>query len=232
MKHPNPFISAFLEVPEFSWKNDLRRWLAFSPLVPSCIQDFSPIRGYEQRVQLKKGDLVLDVGAFPGDYALYAARKVGPAGHVYCLEPEAANREVLERNIRKSGMDHLTVIPVGLWNECTQLPMSSDGVASHIQEQRSDHEIEVLTLTELFIRYKLPRVQMLKMDIEGAELEALEGMETFLAEMVDAVCVASYHIRGVENTSARIEAILRQAGFSTESSYPKHLTTYGWRASD
>lgn len=64
MIHRNPFISAFIGLPEFSWKNPLRHWLAVSPWVPNFIQNFSPIKGYETFRKLQPDDVVIDADAF------------------------------------------------------------------------------------------------------------------------------------------------------------------------
>ncbi|WFB34610.1 FkbM family methyltransferase [Kiritimatiellota bacterium B12222] len=228
MIHQNPFISAFIGVPEWAWKNNLRHWLATSPLVPHFIQDFSPIKGYELFRQLQPGDVVVDAGAFPGDYALFAAKRVGPQGHVYCLEPEAHNREILERNIQKSGYNNLSVIPKGLWDKTTTLQMDAHGLASQIQEEHpGDQSIEVMPLDQLVTDYNIPHIDVLKMDIEGAELEALAGAQHTLSTYKPYTCVASYHWVGDDNTSARVESLLKQAGLEVHTDYPKHLTTYG-----
>lgn len=227
MIHPNPFISAFIGIPEWAWKNHLRRWLAFSPLIPDAIQDFSPIKGYEMYRQLQPGDVVVDAGAFPGDYALFAARQVGEDGFVYAFEPEEKNRRILERNIRKSGFRNIEVIPKGLWNEQTTLCLNAQGVASTVKAEGAE-TIEVINLDQFVRERGLQKLDVLKMDIEGAELEALEGA-AFSLSILTYACIASYHVVGGQTTSARVEAFLESAGLDTQTAYPKHTTTYGWR---
>ncbi len=226
MIHPNPWISAFIGVPEFAWKNRLRRWLAFSPLVPARIQDYSPLKGYELLRKLQPGDHVIDAGAFPGDYALFAARRVGPGGHVYAFEPSAANRRVLERNIRLAKVTNISVIPKGLWNETATLRLTPNGLASSVQ-QNGGERIDVARLDDEVQRLGIPRVDVLKMDIEGAELQALAGAAETLRRHQPHTCVATYHIVDGESTAARVETLLRAAGLEATTRYPKHVTTYG-----
>jgi FkbM family methyltransferase len=226
MIHKNPFISAFIGIPEWPIKNKLRHWLAESPLVPEFIQDFSPIKGYEKFRKLQSGDRVVDAGAFPGDYTLFAAKKVGPEGHVYALEPDDKNREILERNLRKARIENVTVIPYGLWNCEDTLYLNQQGLASQIQEG-ADLSIKVQTLDQLVCDYKIEKMDVLKMDIEGAELQALEGAASTLSRFRPYTCVASYHIVDGSPTSKRVETLLQQAGLFTHSDYPKHRTSYG-----
>jgi len=227
MIHPNPMISAFIGIPEWAWKNHLRRWLAFSSWVPDAIQDYSPLKGYEMYRQLQPGDVVVDAGAFPGDYTLFAARQVGEEGQVYAFEPDGKNRAVLERNIRKSGFTNIQVIPMGLWNRETTLSLDSQGVASQVQQEGSC-SIQVTRLDRFMEKQNVPRIDVIKMDIEGAELEALEGARQTLSQC-QYTCIATYHLVGGQPTSKRVEARLEAAGLDTQTAYPKHTTTYGWR---
>jgi FkbM family methyltransferase len=230
MIHPNPFISAFLSVPEWSWKNDLRRWLGFSRFVPNFIQDFSPLKGYERVEQLREGDVVVDAGAYPGDYTLFAARQVGSSGRVLALEPDPDNRSVLERIIRKSGFTNIEVIPLGLWDSVTSLSLDAAGVASTLSSSISENKIPVTSLDDLLNDLDLEKIDVLKMDIEGAELPALRGATKTLRSC-RYVCVASYHVVEGEPTAERVEKILQETGFEVETGYPKHLTTTGIRRS-
>lgn len=230
MLHPNPFISAFLSVPEWYWKNDLRRWLAFSPLVPDFIQDFSPLKGYERVYQLRPGDVVVDAGAYPGDYTLFAARQVGPEGRVIALEPDPENRELLQRHVTRSGFENIEIIPCGLWNSETSLSLDAHGVASTLTDTDSPSPVPVRPLDDIVKEGNLGKIDVLKMDIEGAELQALEGARDTLS-VCRYVCVASYHLVEGATTADRVEDLLRAAGLEVETGYPKHLTTTGVRGS-
>jgi FkbM family methyltransferase len=228
VKHQHPLINAFLHVPEWGWKNTLRAWLATSPWVPRWLADYSPIRGYEHRRRLRPGDVVVDAGAYPGDYALFAARRVGPQGRVICFEPGAANRAVLERHIRRSGLQNLTVVPRGLWNQRATLRFRADGLASTAGAEDGGEAIEVAPLDDLLRELGVDRVDVLKMDIEGAEIEAIQGARETLARGVAHVCIASYHVVNGATTSGYLETFLRGLGYTACSEYPKHLTTYAW----
>jgi len=96
--------NAFEKMPELAVKNDIRYFLAFNKIVPKFVQDLSPVKGYELYRKLKLGDVVVDAGAYPGDYAVFAARKVGKAGKVICFEPDSKNRRILRKNLEKEGL--------------------------------------------------------------------------------------------------------------------------------
>jgi hypothetical protein len=141
---------AFEKFPECPIKNNIRYFLAFNPMVPKSIQDLSPIKGYELYRKLKEGDIVVDAGAFTGDYTIYAAKKVGPKGLVIAFEPDENNRKILEKNIKSSKLDNIIIVPKGLSNKIGSAYLKSDGLhSSQYNDSNTKEEfIDVCTLDE------------------------------------------------------------------------------------
>jgi FkbM family methyltransferase len=220
-------------------KNEIRYFLAFNPLVPKAISDLSPVKGYELYYQLKPGDVVVDAGAFTGDYTVYASRKVGPTGRVLAFEPDPKTCRILERNLKRERFQNVTIIPKGLWNENTTLTFQVlNSLQSHVAASPAPGEapdrvqVEVVRLDDELQRLGITKVDLLKMDIEGAEIQAIEGCEKVLAENNVHVAIAAYHIVNGETTSLFLEKFLRARGYETKSDYHKHLTTYAWKRSE
>jgi hypothetical protein len=130
----------FEKFPEWPIKNSMRYFLAFNPMVPKAIQDLSPIKGYEMYRKLQEGDIVVDAGAFTGDYTIYAARKVGPNGLVIAFEPDEKNRAILQKNIEHDKLNNVIILPKGLWNENGTLSITSDGLHSMVGVPTQDYE--------------------------------------------------------------------------------------------
>ena len=64
------------------------------------------------------------------------------------------------------------------------------------------------------------------MDIEGAELEAIEGARPILVSTRPRFAIASYHLREGRSTAARLETIFRELRYDVVTEFPSHLTTY------
>jgi FkbM family methyltransferase len=221
---------AFEKVPEWPIKNDLRYFLAFNPLVPSGVSDLSPVKGYELHYQLKEGDVVVDAGAFTGDYTVFASRRVGPKGKVIAFEPDEKNRRILKRNLQKERTQNVIIVPKGLWNEDTELSFDcSHGLQSSITTGATGPKVSVATLDNELHRLGISKIDVLKMDIEGAEIQAIEGSRETLKANPVHVIIASYHLVAGKRTSFFIENFLQEIGYEAISDFPKHLTTYGWK---
>jgi FkbM family methyltransferase len=225
----------FAKMPEWHFKNDIRYFLALNPMVPNFISDLAPVKGYELNYQLKPGDVVVDAGAFTGDYTFFASRKVGPTGRVLAFEPDPKTREILIRHTKKEKYGHnITVVPKGLWNENTTLRFNDlNSLQSKLEPGAPSGPntvtVDVCRLDDELKKLGVKKIDVLKMDIEGAEIEAIQGSEETLANNRVNVIIAAYHIVNGETTSHYLEKFLRARGYEAKSDFPKHLTTYGWK---
>lgn len=139
------------------------------------------------------GGVAIDVGANVGSHTLAMARGIGAqgiavggagaGGRIIACEPMPSNLEVLRRNVALNGLDSVTVVPSAVGassgKEHLFIPDSSShnqGTAS-LTEHATREKIEVncTTLDELVADLDLPRVDLVKIDVEGHEPNVLAG---------------------------------------------------------
>ncbi len=136
---------------------------------------------------IKKGDVVLDVGANLGYYTLLFSQWVGPTGKVYAFEPDPDNFALLQKNVRANRLQNVIPVQKAVSNRTggMKLYLSDRNKAGHriyeSGEARPALEIEAVRLDDFFRDCKDP-VDFVKMDIEGAEDRALEGMLELLSK--------------------------------------------------
>jgi FkbM family methyltransferase len=151
--------------------------------------------GYERATRnlierlLPEGGTFLDVGAHVGFYSLVAARKVGPRGRVFAFEPEEDNLRLLRKNIAENGFDNITAIPAAVSDRSGRAEMfvSRQGNDRHSlfrnpgspMEERSE-DVDTMSLDDFAASLGWPAIDLVKMDIEGAEPLALAGMRQLL----------------------------------------------------
>jgi FkbM family methyltransferase len=135
---------------------------------------------------LRPGDTFVDVGANIGLMTIHAARIVGSQGRVIAFEPNSTTRDMLEFNIALNGLTNVEVIPcaVGARNEHAKIyddPGANRGRSSLIRPDgvMTGMDTQVVRLDDALIKYG--KVHLVKMDIEGYELEALIGMGSMLS---------------------------------------------------
>ncbi|UCG69090.1 MAG: FkbM family methyltransferase [Thermoplasmata archaeon] len=192
----------------------------------------APIPGYFRYYQFKRDDVIIDAGAYPGVFAIIAAKLVGENGKVFAFEPDKKNCEELQRNIKRNQISNITIIQKGLWSRNTELQFKTTGGDSSTL-MTNDHKgnaitsVNVTTLDDFVKEYSLNRINFIKMDIEGAEIEALKGSANTLREFDVNLAIASYHEVDGKKTSHKVERLLREYGYDAKTNYPMHFTTYG-----
>lgn len=131
-------------------------------------------------LDLKAGDVVVDIGAHKGVVSCYLAKRY-PGVRVIAFEPNRANYEVLLKNIEKNGVE----VTAGL---CA---VTKDGRLVNIAASESNSgggtiysgspgDIPSVTLQEIFEDYGIDRIALLKIDCEGAEFEILRSYPELL----------------------------------------------------
>lgn len=149
-------------------------------------------------IAARPGSTVLDVGACWGDTALYFAHEVGPAGEVLALEFLPQNLDILSDNLawNPSLSERIRVVPRAAWSRSAETMYFTDhGPATQVVADRSDAcPLEVVTLAlDDLVEEEQIQVGFLKMDIEGAELEALRGAERTLRRQRPELAISVYH---------------------------------------
>lgn len=186
--------------------------------------------GYLKNYNLKEGDIVVDVGAYYGYFTIFAARKVGKTGKVIAFEPDPENFGILKSNVAAAGLDNVVLIERGLFNKNTEVDLSSDFSRSSIVENKnisnSGIKIQCSLLDDELMNLGINKIDFLKMDIEGAEIEALEGAEESLKNILH-VAIACYHIRGGKTTGEILNPVLARRGFDIKTGFCLHQTLYG-----
>jgi FkbM family methyltransferase len=148
----------------------------------------------------EEGDVVLDVGACWGDTSLYFAHKVGSAGRVFAFEFLPSNLEIVKANcgLNKLLTERITIVPHPVWqksNEVVYFDCDRGPATSISQEVASPERAHALTVTidEVVEKERPERVDLIKMDIEGAELQALEGGERTIRKYRPKLAISVYH---------------------------------------
>ncbi|HYU61182.1 MAG TPA: FkbM family methyltransferase [Solirubrobacterales bacterium] len=128
---------------------------------------------------IRRGATVVDAGAGGGYHTLLAARRVGPRGRVLAFEPDPEDYRALRRNVRRNGVEQrVLTLPLGLGEWADRRPFyraPSDGNRS--THQNRWWEAPDTQSTSLDAQIGGCGIDVVRLDVGGAELEALRGMK-------------------------------------------------------
>lgn len=208
------------------WSRSLKGW--FVPENEAAIENMLHMEGYEPTdwVTPQEGDVFLDVGSFVGWHAIRAARIVGPSGRVIALEPDSTNRSQLETNLSLNGVANCTILSRAAWSRTGEevgwyTRKSPDCCKIDLAE--SSQTVQTTTIDELVRQMQLDRLNWIKMDIEGGEIEALKGAEMSLRRYRPSLFVE------VHDTVAGVKDVLARYNYSIErEAYDSSVKPHGW----
>ena len=150
---------------------------------------------------VKTGDVVLDCGANVGTFARLALKD--GAAKVIAIEPAPENLECLRRGFAKEiASGRLVLYPKGVWHKDDMLMMNVDpgnsAADSFVLQQKdakpSAVKLPLTTIDKLVAELALDRVDFIKMDIEGAETNALRGARETIKRFRPRMSLSTYHL--------------------------------------
>ena len=179
---------------------------------------------------LKPGDVFVDAGANIGYFTVLGAKLVGPGGRVVAVEAHPATVEILRRNVIINGFrDSVSVWHRAAWSEATDLKfhqrqhfaanssvasVGSDGLSA-LGDTEVVVEVPAVALDDLLA--DLPRVDVLKVDVEGAEVRAFAGLARTLQANRDVTVMFEWSPEQLTQMGDRPSDLLdalREHGFS------------------
>ena len=150
-------------------------------------------------IEARPGNVVVDAGGCWADSALYFADKVGSAGKVFSFEFLPDNLTVYRRNLElnPTHAPRIELMPHPVWSTGdVELFVNQNGPGTTVTPQRqseSSASVRTMAIDQLLERPDCPRIDFIKMDIEGAEQAALRGAEQTLRTFRPNLAVTVYH---------------------------------------
>jgi FkbM family methyltransferase len=134
---------------------------------------------------IKKNDIILDIGANIGYYTLIFAKLVGDLGKVFSFEPESENFKILKKNVEINGYNNVILEQkiVSNTNGKSTLYVSEKAGSHRIYKPDNyveSLEIECISMDNYIEKNNIKKINFIKIDVEGAELNVLQGIQKIL----------------------------------------------------
>lgn len=180
--------------------------------------------------EIRPGDIVWDVGANVGFYTMQFSEVVGPTGQIVAFEPNPACVRSIEARLKNLPHQNIKVISVALGNQdgkslfalgSEDMAVDSRLVSTSNSSPEGTIEVEVMRGDTAVRERDLALPNILKIDIEGYELECLEGLTKTLGSSILRAAFVEVHFgileaRGMPFAPTKIEELLRTSGLSKQ----------------
>ncbi len=188
-----------------------------------CFHYFEPEDVAAFRTFMKPGSVVFDVGANIGQYSLLASKLVGEGGQVYAFEPSPDVLNKLQENIKLNSAENIEVVAKavtaksGRMQFYTASEQGNQGVGSLLPAEAyrahtrsaDSIDVEALTLDDFCEDRGIERVDFLKIDVEGFDLEVLKGAGKLMERNPDLVVFSEVEPLNLSQVDTTIEDFYR-----------------------
>jgi FkbM family methyltransferase len=165
---------------------------------------------------IKKGMVVVDVGANIGYYTLLAARCVGEEGKVFAFEPDPYNYSLLCKNIEVNGYRNVIPVRKAVFSKTGKMKMFLDksNLGGHSLSEANVNKsasitIEVTSLDDYFKNTDY-KIDLIKVDVQGSEMEVLEGMTNIINQNDNLKIITEFWPLGIRNSGSSPRGFLNK----------------------
>lgn len=131
--------------------------------------------------ELEEGMVFLDVGAHIGKYAVRAAVKVGDSGRVVAVEPDRDNFQLLVKNIALNGLRNCIPLRIAAYSSEGEITLfKGPSSAEHSTSEdfgKGSYKVQARVLDNVLKEIGVAGLDLIKIDVEGAEIDVLRGLE-------------------------------------------------------
>jgi FkbM family methyltransferase len=159
---------------------------------------------------VRKEGVFVDIGAHVGKYSVRLAKR---CKWVYSFEPNPINREALEANVKLNGEGNVTILPYACWSTDSIRHLTLKRSGSRLYAGKVPDTIEVKTVPMDQVVSESEEVELIKIDVEGAEYPVIQGMRRTLAKWKPRLIIEVHQWGG---QGEEIESFLQNYGYQVE----------------
>jgi FkbM family methyltransferase len=151
----------------------------------------------EGRIEVRPGDVVPDLGAYRGESSIWLASQAGRSGLVLAFEANPAARAFLEPNgthLASAGIGQIQILAVAAGSSRRRGSFISTAEGCSRLDTGGDMAVDVTTVDDVVSERRLARVDFIKIDIEGGEVDALKGARQTILRHAPCLVVGVYHL--------------------------------------
>jgi len=219
------FVKQFIDEGETYEINGFKLKKGRTTRLPILTGEIEPSQTELMGKIVKPGMVVFDLGANFGWFTLVLSKLVGNLGKVYSFEADPSLVNTLRENVKLNNFSNVLIQPIAVSNKTGiskfSLNESYDtrNQLDSISPSKNTVDVKITSLDEFCIKEKLEKVDFIKMDIEGSEPKALEGMKKIISENPQLKIITEFNqnaMLSVGSSSEDMINFLHNSGFVIE----------------
>lgn len=199
-------------------KDGARFWVRVNTSDRLMIWEIWNAKAYDDKhLRIGEEDTVMDIGAHIGAFSVRAAG-LAPRGHVYAYEPSSKNFALLTKNrtLNKANNLHVEASAVsGRKGKMTLYTPAGNPIMGSLLQGTSTHTetVNVTTITDIIAAHHIERIDLLKMDVEGAEYDILFSCPNATLAKIKRLVMEYHEFDGEKRNRLDLARLLEAHGF-------------------
>ncbi len=179
---------------------------------------FSSVYDRYPSFRIKQQDIVIDIGAHVGFFALKAAY-LADLGRVYAFEPCSSHFDLLKENVQRNRLANISIFNCAIWGSTQQLELlysfNDEPERTSMYDIGGDKKelVAAVTLEEVFHRNAIVTCDFLKIDCEGGEYEILYNTPDHILKSIKRIAM-EWHRFDTTHAPERLARFLVEKGFT------------------
>jgi FkbM family methyltransferase len=196
---------------------------AFPVMFPSHSEPYVTTAQYLDFANLQEGDVVFDIGAYAAITSIIFARLVGKTGSVFAFEADRQNLLCAHENLRLAAqwldIANVSLVETAVWSHGEGIEFSNEGTmgssaVSVVGRGRGDvSRVPSTTIADFCASRRIEKVDFVKIDVEGAEIEVLKPSKEILSRFKPRVIIEPHYVGGASSIE-RCREMLTSYGYS------------------
>lgn len=186
--------------------------------------EYEPIMTETLEYYLKPSSVFIDIGANEGYFSVVANRIVENSGRVISVEPQRRLKPILEKNFEINGIQNVELLNVAISDSkgiatiyiSPDINTGSTALTQSTRYSLPTESIDTITLSDLFTKFSIEYADLMKMDIEGFEYEAILGSPELFREQRIGTIALELHPSAMQQRSLdpdKITDLLKNCGY-------------------
>lgn len=178
-------------------------------------------RYLEDQFRIDPGDGIVDCGSYIGFELMRLSELVGPMGRIAGFEPFPAALDRLRRNLAVNGIGNVEVVPRAVWSTPSvelsfhMSDFQANSVVPGIIRSKQAIAVQTDSIDSVVERLAIPRVTLISLTVNGAEIEALRGAQRTIAAHSPRLLIAGlYEVEG-RPVNVQARELLEESGYRT-----------------